>query len=219
MPITRIIFVRHGQSSGNIHFQLNPENPVASKANHLFELSEEGREQAGRAGEWLRKKYTLEIEDGFAFVSTFLRTQETCSITFPRCRPIVDSRLNEHWRGIWHTMSREDLRRLYPEEEKIRELDGWYHYRAPGGQSCQDVEALIYSLLLDLQLNYQGKTIILFGHGNWQVLFRRIIEHKTVDEALVMQKTEFPPNASISIWENPFGDFKNLRPKLLNFVP
>jgi 2,3-bisphosphoglycerate-dependent phosphoglycerate mutase len=217
--MSRLFFMRHGESKGNIQAKLTPENPVGETANHEYELSVEGLKQVIKSGQWLRQSYRMDLLSCSIFTSTFVRTQQSCELALPNREFTDDSRLDEHWRGIWHTMPKQEVLDKYPEEDAIYKRNGWYHYRAPGGQSCPDVEAMIHSFLLDLQLNHAGRNIFLFGHGNWQVLFRRIIEHKTVAEAKVMQFNEFPPNASISVWDLPSANPKEAKLKLLNFVP
>ena len=138
----RIVLVRHGESEGNVKSldDLSFEN----KANHLFALTERGRKQAEEVGKYLQANYS---PFDAHFCSTFRRTRETLLLMFPKVEPVTDSRLNELWRGIRHTMPREKIIEVYPEEVAIRQREGEYHYRPPGGQSCQDVEAMIYSFI------------------------------------------------------------------------
>ncbi len=166
----RIVLLRHGESEGNI--RSSDDISFEDKANHAFALTEKGREQARTAGMRLRGGWP---EFDSYFCSTFQRTQETLSLAYPSAIPVIDSRLNELWRGIWHTMSREKVLELYPEESRIREREGEYHYRPPGGQSCQDVELMIYSFLLSLRADYAGKNVLISAHGNWMLLFWRIV--------------------------------------------
>ena len=195
-----IVLVRHGESEGNV---VSAEDiSFADKANHRFSLTEKGREQARRAGEVLRKDGR--VFDAY-FVSTFLRTQQTMSLMFPNVTPIIDSRLNELWRGIWHTMSPVQVEEFYPEEKAIKARDGWFHYMPPAGQACQDVELMIHSLLLYFSLFYSGKNILIAGHGNWMILLDRILYNRSTSHAGHRYHNRKYENGSITIHRGGVG--------------
>lgn len=206
-----LVLVRHGESEGNV---VSKEDlSFKDKANHRFSLTEKGREQAIKAGEFLRKNNF--VFDAY-FVSTFLRTQETMSLMFPEARPRIDSRLNELWRGIWHTMSLSQVWELYPEERQIKEREGWYHYMPPGGQGCQDVDLMLCSFLQDIALNYSGATIVIAAHGNWEILLSRFLYNLPTEEAERRYKEDKYKNGSITIH---YGLGFNWVNKMDNFVP
>lgn len=188
----RIVIARHGESEGNAKGL--GDNSFRDHPNHLFSLTEKGRAQAFKAGERLRIMYGR-----FAVhrASTYVRTQQSQESMFPGVPYEVDSRLNELWRGIHHTMIREDVVMRYPAEAHIRQREGWYHYRPPGGQNGQDVELQIHSLLLDLRLNYAGEDVFLSAHGNWMILFNRLVMRKTPEEAEAWYREKHYPNCAI----------------------
>jgi len=196
-----IIFVRHGQSIGNVR-GLDDESLVDTP-NYLFGISEQGQFESRQAGEILRN---LKLSWDQSFISTYLRTKQTwdgMKSVFPTglAEPIIDSRLNEWWRGIWHTMNKDDIVKYFPLEFGISKREGWYHYRAPGGQAGQDVELQIYSFLTDFVSGTysDAKTILVVGHGKWAILFWRIMTGATVDEAEEKLKNNPFGNCSITI--------------------
>lgn len=193
----RVVLVRHGESEGNI----KSPNDISfnNKANHEFVLTDKGKQQALIAGKYLREKYG---EFDSYFCSTFRRTQETLSLLYPEVSPIVDSRLNEWWRGIWHTMSPEKILTLYPEEHLIRKREGEYHYRPPGGQSCQDVELMIHSFIQSLGSDYLDKTVLISAHGKWMLLFWRIILNRHPREVESRFKESGYKNCTIVTYES-----------------
>lgn len=196
----KIIFIRHGQSLGNAR-GLDDESLVDTP-NYLFGLSDQGKIEASQAGQRL---LDLGLSWDQSFISTYLRTQETFKFINNVCKstnePIIDSRLNEWWRGIWHTMNKDDVYKYFPMEKEIAKREGWYHYRAPGGQAGQDVELQIYSFLNDFIYGTYSDlpTILVLGHGKWAILFWRIITGTTVDEAEKKLKSDPFGNCSISI--------------------
>ncbi len=108
----RIVLMRHGESENNVA-QSSDDASFDERANHAFALTKNGRRQALMTSTHVRTAHRT--FDAF-FCSTFRRTQETLNLMFPGAIPIIDSRLNELWRGIWHTMPREKILALYPEK-------------------------------------------------------------------------------------------------------
>ena len=192
----RIVVVRHGESEGNVVALENVH--LINKPNHSFSLTENGKAQASRTGEYLRQRF-----GGFDsyFCSTYKRTQETLGILFPGVDRIIDSRLNEISRGVWNTMPRDVVRKLHPKEEDISETEGSYHYRALGGQNCPDVELGVYSLLDSLRINHSDESVLIAGHGNWMVCFWRVVLNKTAEEYQVRYATDKYKNAAYAIYE------------------
>ncbi|OGF63106.1 hypothetical protein A2926_00635 [Candidatus Giovannonibacteria bacterium RIFCSPLOWO2_01_FULL_44_40] len=192
----RVVLVRHGESEGNVR---SPDDiSFDDKANHEFALTEKGKQQARLTGKYVRAKYG---EFDSYFCSTFRRTQETLSLLCPESVPVIDSRLNELWRGIWHTMSKEKVLTLYPEEASIREREGEYHYRPPGGQSCQDVEVMIHSFIHCLRADYVNKNVLISAHGNWMLLFWRIMLNRQPSEFESRYKGNKYKNCALAIYE------------------
>lgn len=99
--------------------------------------------------------------------------------------PIVDARLDEKWDGIFHELPRSEIETVYPEEIMRREREGYCHYRAPGGESCPDVEVRIKSFLSDPMV--MGKNILIVGHGRWFVLFQKIMHDLTIEEFMILR--------------------------------
>lgn len=198
----RIVFVRHGESIGNAKGL--DDNSLEDIANHDFPLSDRGSEQAEAAG-----RYIIDRQFNFdaSFVSTYLRTLLThrkMRIVAPNLSvdaPIEDARLDEWWRGIWHTMTSEEIDRYYPLERKIMSREGWYHYRAPGGQNGPDVELQIRSFLNDFLFGayrHYG-SILISGHGKWGIMFWKAITGASVGEAEYYWKQTPFGNCSISL--------------------
>lgn len=200
----KIIFVRHAESIGNAR-GLDDESLV-ELPNHRFPITVPvGRNQGHHCGEVLKAHKVYWDQ---AFYSTFLRPQETwqeiTSVYNPSfLKPIMDPRLDEWWRGIWHTMNKADIARLYPLEAQIQKREGWYHYRAPGGQSGPDVELQIRSFLNDFLYGcYQSfRHILIVGHGKWAILFWRLMTGASIEETAQRLKTNPFGNCSITIFD------------------
>src|SRR3989338_7935183 len=192
----RIIIVRHGESEGNA---ISADDlSFYNKANHAFALTEQGKKQAEEIGKYLRTRYG--VFDAY-FCSTFRRTQETLSLMYPEAKQKIDSRLNELWRGIWHTMPEKKVIDLYSEEVIVKEREGEFHYRPPGGQNCQDVEIMIHSFIFSLKADYSNHNILVSAHGNWMLLFWRIVLDRKPAEFEYRYKNNKYKNFAISVYE------------------
>lgn len=165
-----LVLVRHGEADQ----LLFPDVP-----NHQFPLTERGQEQASIVGRVLHERF--ETFNAY-FCSTFRRTQETLTFMYPDAHHIVDERLNERWGGVWHTMLRHQVLEHYPFEERISKREGAYHYRAPGGQSGQDIDMQIRSFLRDLCADYADKKVLIAAHGNWMLHFWRLVMNKRTED-------------------------------------
>jgi broad specificity phosphatase PhoE len=207
----RIVMVRHAESEGNARGR--DDESLEQTPNYQFHLTEKGISQAQATGNYLREKFG---EFNACFVSTYLRTQETLGAMYGPVPAIMDSRLNEHWRGIWHTMPRDMVERFYPEEARIQKREGWFHNRALGGQAGQDVELSIHSFNADLREFYADKDVLIVGHGSWMILYARVIQQISLAEAEQRHRDKFYQNASITLYE---GIGRELKVTLENFVP
>jgi len=87
----KIILVRHGESEGNVIYQINDD------PNRIVNLTARGRAQAENASYRLRK-----IPFTHAYASEFPRAQQTAAILLRHhgLQLIVDARLNERHSGM-----------------------------------------------------------------------------------------------------------------------
>ena len=87
----RIVFVRHGESEGNVVHEIN-DNPA-----RIVNLTEKGRGQASAAAEALGNRPFVH-----AYASEFPRARQTAEIILRRqaCALSVDPRLNERRSGM-----------------------------------------------------------------------------------------------------------------------
>mgnify|MGYP001591241611 CR=1 FL=1 len=186
--LRKLTFVRHAQSIGNTMSQ--DERAACEVANHAYPLTDMGRQQASMAGKYLNERLNQNWPE-FYCQSTFLRTQETLSIVLaelgtPVVVPLIDSRLDEKWDGIFHELSKSDIEKLYPEQVRLRKRSGYYHYRAPGGESCPDTEIRIRSFINESNLD--DKHVLVAGHGRWFLILQKILHNLSVEQFLELKK-------------------------------
>lgn len=142
----KIIFVRHGESEGNVASIIN-DNPARS-----VNITGKGRAQAELAGEKLRA-----IRFSHAYASEFPRAQQTAEILLRHqaCELRIDARLNERRSGmdglpvhVFHDLIRPDLLRTRPER---------------GESFLQQMERL-RSFLDEIAVRHAGGTVLAVSH-------------------------------------------------------
>ena len=97
--MTRMIFVRHGESVGNLERRFY--------GNFDKGLTELGKRQADKTGEYILNNYKLDI----AYASDLGRAFETGRIIAEKqgLTPIPDTGLREIYAGIWENMLFDDI--------------------------------------------------------------------------------------------------------------
>jgi 2,3-bisphosphoglycerate-dependent phosphoglycerate mutase len=191
-----LVLVRHAESEGNI--LTAEERAVLEVPTHRYALTVKGRRQAELTGEYVRDRFGA---FNAHYVSYYERSQETMRILFPEVEPYEDPRLAEAQRGIWHTMTRNEMMWYHPGEFKRKKREGLYHYRPLGGENWPDIELRIHSFLGTLARDYDGQNVLIVGHGNWMILFQRLVDRFSIDEAVRRREKGWFANASVTVYE------------------
>lgn len=212
-----IVFIRHPETEGNI--LTNSEMTKLPSPNHMFRLSACGLEQMKAVCEYM--KTHIPYHPRAVFHSTAFRTRilaASLSRKYEMSNVIEDSRLNEKWDGIFHSLSHEEINNKYPEQIELREKYGWYHYTPFGGENGPAVEMRIRSFFRDLgeDTSYHGGKVIIVGHGNWFHLFEGIARRQPWEEIERERKQNPVPNCSISIYRfTPPNTFQLIKSRIV----
>ena len=194
--------MRHFESDGNARGL--DDASLANVANHRFELTVEGYEQLEKCAEYLKENKLITL-DTRIYTSNFVRAQKSIQGILEKNKwdyyVAIDSRLDEWWRGIFHSLSDEYIEKYYPMEWKIEKREGKYHYRAPQGQAGKDVEINLMSFLRDAY----GGEIFISGHGRSLGFLRRLITNKPVKNDC---DYPIPKNGEIWKFEKDIGYYK-----------
>lgn len=166
-----LLFLRHGESEGNALGILQGRRD--------FALTQTGREQAARAGAWLRARA---ISWDVAYCSPLKRARETAEIVSTvtetaMARP--EPELEEIDAGCLSGLTRDDIARRFP-EFLDRPLTSLADFSAFEGESYADVQARarrITAKLEDLHREHAHRVLVV-GHGgiNFQVVKALICE-------------------------------------------
>ncbi len=168
--------MRHGQAHSNVAKTWDcghdPEN----------HLTEEGKQQVATSAESLKhQSFDLII------ASPFLRTQETAqavasALGIPVETIITDARLSE-----WNVGTEFDRKSLDYFFDTRNKSDNRYEFEAHGGESFSSVIKRAGDLLTELENKYEGKNILLIGHGSSIRALEMLAEGFTFNELLKKQ--------------------------------
>jgi len=160
--------------------------------------------QAAMTGEWLREYYPAPDR---VIRSYYDRTHQTSDICYPDLPKRQESLLSEANRGIWHVATEDEIRAVLPFEVRRRELEGYYHYRAPGGENWPDVERRVREFRRSIRENYPGKVIVAFGHGTWELVWKKVLNCWDDTEVMEQYRAQLiVHNASVSVYHGRFDE-------------
>lgn len=191
-----LVQVRHAESEGNV--LTVEERAKFEKSTHEYKLTKRGRNQAKITGEYLREKFG---EFDAYYTSYYTRAKETLKIMYPEAVASEDSRLAEAQRGIWHTMTREQIVKIFPHEVERKEKEDLYHYRPFGGENWPDVEMRIHGFRGTLNCHNDGEKVLVICHGHWLVLWQKVHHRWPAEEAVRRYKEGVFENASVTVYE------------------
>lgn len=210
-----LVLVRHAESLGNV--KSVDERASFNLTSHRYGLTDFGKEQAVKTGEYLNDTY------GFFdinYTSYYQRTKDTFEIMYPNKKHYEDPRLAEANRGHYHSLTREQLKTKFPEELERKDREGLYHYRPLGGENWPDIELRIHSFLGTLSRDCEDKKVLIVVHGFWFLLFQRLIHHFSISDAVDIYTNSknhgVIENASVTKYVN---EGKHLKLVQYNYIP
>ncbi|MCD4704767.1 class I tRNA ligase family protein [bacterium] len=156
-PLTKIIFVRHGESEKNV---LN----IKSRTIDKFPLTEKGREEV--------KKIAKKINDQVDVIisSPTLRTKQTAEILNDKLNVdiVYDDLIIEYDHGEWEDLPREEILKdsNYQEYKKITSLEEKFKFRlGKTGETRAEIAERVRKFIKKVFENYKGQTVLLVSHG------------------------------------------------------
>ena len=182
--ITRLVFVRHGQSESNAGRFYGGRLNV--------NLTELGRAQAEETARYLK-----DIHIDAAYSSDYVRTIQTA-------KPILRGRdvplaphlgLREINGGAWEGMAYSEIEERYPVERGIwhKNIMGMV---CPGGDSANDVFIRAMGAIRDILKDNEGKTVLVSAHAT---IIRVLLTHFHGIDLRAINDVPWSPNASVTI--------------------
>jgi len=149
----RIILIRHGQTEWNLLKKYQGQIDIP--------LTDVGRGQAQRAGEYLVGNETIEA----LYCSDLSRTKETAEIVGRNIglSPTCDPRLREIAFGAWEGLTFTQVYEKYP-----KEFDDWHNNtfktKVPGGETFDQVINRAMEAIKEILAKHKG-TVAIVTHG------------------------------------------------------
>ncbi len=206
-----LMIVRHGESAGNVARDAAMAQGLAvidiAGRDMDVPLSSRGERQAEALGEWLGRQPD-EIKPTVVLVSPYKRAQDTAHLALQAAGLamsdipfIVDERLREKEFGILDRLTPKGVLEKYPEQAEFRQALGKFYHRPPGGESWCDVVLRLRSILDTLDREHQGERVLLVAHQVVVLCFRYLLEHRTEDELLAIDRQGDVANCSVTRFE------------------
>jgi broad specificity phosphatase PhoE len=202
---SRIVIVRHGESERNVA----KASTKSGASTHSFglglrdmdtPLTKRGLVQARETGAALAKRYRFDT----VFSSPFRRAFQTSDCILSHLNPqppiVLEERIREIEFGILDGLTKEGIKKRYPEEHARREREGKYWYRPPGGESRPDVALRVHSFLGTLTRDYRGKNVLIVCHSVVVLVFRHLLERWSEDQYLRVDREEDVLNCSVTAY-------------------
>lgn len=179
-----LYLIRHGESTQNTGVNQKDRIP-----DHAIPLTEKGHKQASDVGEFLDELLKGVYPDRIAlWRSPYLRTRQTSEeiLKHMNIRSVKeDSMLAELQFGIFDAIPKQDLPKIFPKEweeyQRVRQFNGKYYARRPGGESPFDCEIRqklwLDSLYRDFGSSVCPHHILVVGHGAALTILRKAIFH------------------------------------------
>lgn len=171
-----LILIRHGQSLWNLENRFTGWVDVP--------LTAQGREEARSAAEKIRD-YRFDV----AYTSALTRAQHTLATileTLGLDTPVIkDQALNERMYGELQGMNKDEMRRLYGDEQ-VKIWRRSYDVPPPGGEALKDTAARTVPffercIMGDIR---QGKNVLVVAHGNSNRAIVMKLENLSKEEVL-----------------------------------
>jgi NAD+ kinase len=183
LPID-LVLVRHGQSEGNAAKRLSEKGDHAAmkalrqdRHTRSFRLSQRGREQAVKAGQWLKNEF---YGDGKGFgrciTSEFTRAMETAALLdLPDATWFRNFYITERDWGDLEVCPEDEREEKFGEALRMRKVEPFF-WRPPNGESLAELCLRLDRVLLTLHRECSDMKVIIVCHGEVMRAFRVLLE-------------------------------------------
>ena len=191
--MTRLIFIRHGQSVAN------HEDRFAGHSD--FDLTDLGRKQAELAADYVKNNFEVDA----IYASDLLRAYNTA---VPSAKAfgldVIPSKgLREIYAGAWESLTFGEIIRDYA-KDFVLWRDDFGHSYCPEGETVVELSARVCAEVRRIAEENDDKTVLIATHAT---PIRAIQCEAAGYSAEEMAKVNFVGNASISIFEYENGRF------------
>ncbi len=180
--MTRLLLIRHGQSVSNISKQFTGQSDVP--------LSPLGIDQAEKTADYIINNFKVDA----IYTSDLSRAYDTAKAVADKVGliPIPNENLREIYAGKWEMMPYNEISEKYNDEYQIW-LNDNSNARPTGGESVKELKNRVYSEILKIARENEGKTVVIGTHATPIRTF--------IARCMSLKDFQWVPNASITIAE------------------
>lgn len=198
LPID-LIFIRHGESEGNLakrqaeagkHDRWN--EITRDRHTRSLRLTDKGRRQAEKAGIWLRDNFP----NGFDryIVSEYTRAMETAGLLqLPDATWYTNFFLTERDWGELDNCTAEEREDRFGDALRRRDVEPFF-WRPLNGESLAQGCIRLYQILTTLHRECSDKQVIIVCHGEVMWMFRVLLERMSQERFKVLHESKDPVN-------------------------
>lgn len=196
LPIDLVV-VRHGKSEGNAAkrlYEAGAEFPDINTGRHTaqFRLTDQGREQAIKAGEYLRQVLLPSLGGNFDrfLVSPYNRAKETAALLgLPDAKWFVDNYLHERDWGELESCSQADREAKFAEILARQDIEPLW-WRPTGGQSLHEKCLQVDRTLDTLHRECSDRRVVMVCHGEVMWCLRIRLERLSQERFLELHHSK-----------------------------
>lgn len=183
--MTTMIFVRHGQSLGNLQKEFLGHTDL--------DLSELGYQQAECAGAYIAEHYVVDK----IYASDLIRAYHTAEAAAKRLQlPIIkEPKLREIYAGDWEKKTFTELEAEYPTEYQAW-LSDIGNAKCTNGETVKELQKRVLPCVEKIAKEDDGKTVLIATHATVLRVLECAWRGKTLDE---MKHFPWVRNASVSV--------------------
>ncbi len=181
--MTRIYFIRHGESECNLAKCFTGQKDCA--------LTERGINQA-----LLTADYLKDINFDVVYSSDLVRAYKTCEIVVGGKNSIVkDEKLREIYGGVWEGMKYDEIAKKYLADSIV-----WHsnlsEARPTGGESVAELYSRIISEVFNISERHKNQTVLIVSHA---IPIRCVLCKAKDDSVKNIGKIDWVANSSVTI--------------------
>lgn len=182
LPID-LVLVRHGQSEGNLAKRLSEagdhsafDRAFRKRHTRSFRLTNLGRSQATRTGDWLRRELGPQYFDRY-YTSEYARAIETAlELSLPNADWFTEPDLNERDWGDLDKYNEEERMERFAQDLEMRDVEPFL-WRPQNGENFLWLRFRVNrGPILTLHNECSDKRVIIVCHGEVMWAFRVILE-------------------------------------------
>ncbi len=191
--MTRLILVRHGQSTANVDFIF---------AGHKDEaLTQMGHTQAEKTAQYIKENYKVDA----IYSSDLIRAYDTAKHMAERfALPVItDTGLREIYAAKWQGLSYDDILKNYAQAYTVW-LKDIGNAQCTEGESVRELSERVCGAVERIAKENDGKTVLIVTHATPIRALQCNWSGKTLDE---MKDVPWVPNSSVTVAEYQEGAY------------